>query len=68
MVEVDRVLRPGGYWVLSGPPVQWKRFHKGWKRDPRELEREMNEIEAVSALPHFRQSGTLTQPQGQAIA
>ncbi|KAJ0940440.1 putative S-adenosyl-L-methionine-dependent methyltransferase [Helianthus annuus] len=21
MMEVDRVLRPGGYWVLSGPPI-----------------------------------------------
>ncbi|PWA37843.1 putative methyltransferase PMT2 [Artemisia annua] len=24
MMEVDRVLRHGGYWVLSGPPINWK--------------------------------------------
>lgn len=22
-IEVDRLLRPGGYFVVSGPPVQW---------------------------------------------
>ena len=22
LMEVDRVLRPGGYWILSGPPSQ----------------------------------------------
>jgi len=22
-IEVDRILRPGGYFVLSGPPVNW---------------------------------------------
>lgn len=23
LVEMDRLLRPGGYFVLSGPPVNW---------------------------------------------
>lgn len=29
-VEVDRVLRPGGYFVISGPPVQWPKQDKEW--------------------------------------
>ncbi|XP_077248559.1 putative pectin methyltransferase QUA3 [Tasmannia lanceolata] len=29
-VEVDRLLRPGGYLVISGPPVQWPKQEKEW--------------------------------------
>ncbi|XP_010255504.1 PREDICTED: probable methyltransferase PMT13 [Nelumbo nucifera] len=29
-VEVDRLLRPGGYLVISGPPVQWPKQGKEW--------------------------------------
>ncbi|KAM0899624.1 hypothetical protein ACQ4PT_021148 [Festuca glaucescens] len=38
MMEVDRVLRPGGYWVLSGPPINWKVNYKGWQRTKKDLE------------------------------
>lgn len=30
-IEVDRLLRPGGYLVISGPPVQWHGLDKEWK-------------------------------------
>lgn len=29
-VEVDRVLRPGGYLTISGPPVQWAKQDREW--------------------------------------
>ncbi|CAI8607549.1 unnamed protein product [Vicia faba] len=29
-LEVDRLLRPGGYLVVSGPPVQWPKQDKEW--------------------------------------
>ncbi|EPS64664.1 hypothetical protein M569_10115, partial [Genlisea aurea] len=29
-LEVDRLLRPGGYLVISGPPVQWPKQEKEW--------------------------------------
>ncbi|KAK9147764.1 hypothetical protein Scep_006521 [Stephania cephalantha] len=29
-IEVDRLLRPGGYLVISGPPVQWPKQDKEW--------------------------------------
>jgi len=29
-IEVDRLLRPGGYLVISGPPVQWHKQDKEW--------------------------------------
>jgi putative homogalacturonan methyltransferase len=27
---VNRLLRPGGYLVISGPPVQWVKQEKEW--------------------------------------
>jgi len=30
LLEINRVLRPGGFWVLSGPPVNYKNRWRGW--------------------------------------
>ncbi|WCJ21278.1 S-adenosyl-L-methionine-dependent methyltransferases superfamily protein [Euphorbia peplus] len=48
--EVDRVLRPGGYWVLSGPPINWRVNYKAWQRPKEELEEEQRKIEEVAKL------------------
>ncbi|KAL5719343.1 hypothetical protein ACHQM5_012136 [Ranunculus cassubicifolius] len=48
LIEVDRVLRPGGYWILSGPPINWKRHWKGWERTQEDLKQEQDEIEEVA--------------------
>ncbi|KAK1407301.1 hypothetical protein QVD17_38915 [Tagetes erecta] len=50
MMEIDRVLRPGGYWVLSGPPINWKAKYKTWQRSEEELEEEQNKIEEIARL------------------
>lgn len=50
MKEVDRVLRPGGYWVLSGPPINWKTNFKAWQRPMEELQEEQRKIEEVAKL------------------
>ncbi|KAG9140155.1 hypothetical protein Leryth_015783 [Lithospermum erythrorhizon] len=50
MKEVDRVLRPGGYWVLSGPPINWKANYQAWQRPKEDLEEEQNKIEEVAKL------------------
>ncbi|XP_013623994.1 PREDICTED: probable methyltransferase PMT19 [Brassica oleracea var. oleracea] len=44
LMEVDRVLRPGGYWVLSGPPVTSMVKAKNQKRD---LQKEMEKLNDV---------------------
>ncbi|CAL4884649.1 unnamed protein product [Urochloa decumbens] len=49
LMEVDRVLRPGGYWILSGPPINWKKYWKGWERTKEDLHAEQQAIEAVAA-------------------
>ncbi|XP_022946228.1 probable methyltransferase PMT2 [Cucurbita moschata] len=50
LMEVDRVLRPGGYWVLSGPPINWKTNYKSWQRPRDELEEEQRKIEDIAKL------------------
>ncbi|KAM7267423.1 hypothetical protein ACFE04_009589 [Oxalis oulophora] len=50
MMEVDRVLRPGGYWVLSGPPINWKYNYQAWQRPREDLEEEQNKIEEIAKL------------------
>ncbi|XP_051148792.1 probable methyltransferase PMT2 [Andrographis paniculata] len=50
MKEIDRVLRPGGYWVLSGPPISWKTSYKAWQRSKEELEEEQRRIEEVAKI------------------
>ncbi|MCL7022965.1 hypothetical protein MKW94_013696 [Papaver nudicaule] len=48
MMEVDRVLRPGGYWVLSGPPINWKNNYISWQRPKEDLQEEQRQIEKVA--------------------
>ncbi|KAK6266168.1 hypothetical protein QUC31_017005 [Theobroma cacao] len=48
LLEIDRVLRPGGYWVLSGPPINWRFNYKGWQREPKDLENEQMRLEDLA--------------------
>lgn len=48
LIEVDRVLRPGGYWILSGPPIHWKKYHRGWERTEEDLKQEQDSIEDLA--------------------
>lgn len=48
LMEVDRVLRPGGYWILSGPPINWKTYYKTWQRSKEDLKAEQRNIEELA--------------------
>ncbi|KAF8673214.1 hypothetical protein HU200_048764 [Digitaria exilis] len=50
MMEIDRVLRPGGYWVLSGPPINWKANHRAWERSEADLSGEQQRVEEFAAM------------------
>ncbi|KAJ7952643.1 S-adenosyl-L-methionine-dependent methyltransferases superfamily protein [Quillaja saponaria] len=50
LMEVDRVLRPGGYWILSGPPINWKTYYQTWKRSKEDLKAEQRKIEQLAEL------------------
>ncbi|KAH6835736.1 S-adenosyl-L-methionine-dependent methyltransferases superfamily protein, partial [Perilla frutescens var. hirtella] len=48
LIEVDRILRPGGYWILSGPPINWRKHWRGWERSMDDLNAEQRQIENVT--------------------
>ncbi|KAF5733008.1 S-adenosyl-L-methionine-dependent methyltransferases superfamily protein isoform 1 [Tripterygium wilfordii] len=48
LIEVDRILRPGGYWILSGPPINWEKYWKGWGRSREDLQAEQTKIESIA--------------------
>uniref|UniRef100_A0ACD5WXY9 Uncharacterized protein n=1 Tax=Avena sativa TaxID=4498 RepID=A0ACD5WXY9_AVESA len=50
MMEVDRVLRPGGYWVLSGPPINWKANYRKWERTEEDLSGEQKRIDEYAEM------------------
>ncbi|KAK1364769.1 Methyltransferase [Heracleum sosnowskyi] len=47
LLEVHRILRPGGFWVLSGPPVNYKRRWRGWNTT---LEAQKSDYEKLQEL------------------
>jgi len=49
LLEVDRVLRPGGFWVLSGPPVNYQTYWKGWETTEEKEKALLDKIEALLA-------------------
>ncbi|KAL5096106.1 hypothetical protein RYX36_000433 [Vicia faba] len=46
--EIDRVLKPGGFWVLSGPPINWRVNYKAWKTESTVLEKQQNSLEELA--------------------
>ncbi|XP_019441596.1 PREDICTED: probable methyltransferase PMT19 [Lupinus angustifolius] len=48
LLEIDRVLRPGGYWVLSGPPINWRKRCKGWLLEAKFCEKTQNMLEDLA--------------------
>ncbi|GBG86724.1 hypothetical protein CBR_g41788 [Chara braunii] len=48
LIEINRLLRPGGYWVLSGPPVNWQKHEKEWHNVEDDIRKVMSDIEAIA--------------------
>ena len=44
LLELDRLLRPGGYWILSGPPIRYESMWKGWDKSFEEYKEEYEGI------------------------
>lgn len=53
LLEVNRVLRPGGFWVLSGPPVNYETHWKGWGSTLEAQKADMDALEGLLASMCF---------------
>lgn len=47
LLEVHRILRPGGFWVLSGPPVNYENRWRGWNTT---IEEQKSDYEKLQEL------------------
>ncbi|KAF2308857.1 hypothetical protein GH714_022021 [Hevea brasiliensis] len=45
--EIHRILRPGGFWVLSGPPVNYENRWRGWNTT---IEEQKSDYEKLQEL------------------
>lgn len=55
LLEVDRVLRPGGFWVLSGPPVNFEVHWKGWESTEEKQRRDMEHLQDLLKRMCYKQ-------------
>ena len=46
-MEIHRILRPGGFWVLSGPPVNYENRWRGWNTT---IEEQKSDYEKLQEL------------------
>ncbi|KAK8658826.1 hypothetical protein V6N13_029045 [Hibiscus sabdariffa] len=45
LLEVHRILRPGGFWVLSGPPVNYENRWRGWNTTVEEQKSDYDKLQ-----------------------
>ncbi|KAL1809113.1 hypothetical protein ACET3Z_026103 [Daucus carota] len=54
LLEVHRILRPGGFWVLSGPPVNYKRRWRGWNTTLEEQKSDYDKLQELLTSMCFK--------------
>ncbi|KAK6947316.1 putative S-adenosyl-L-methionine-dependent methyltransferase [Dillenia turbinata] len=54
LLEVHRVLRPGGFWVLSGPPVNYEHRWKGWNTTVEEQRTDYEKLQELLTSMCFK--------------
>ncbi|KAI3961539.1 hypothetical protein MKX01_001275 [Papaver californicum] len=45
LLEIHRMLRPGGFWVLSGPPVNYQNRWRGWNTTVEEQKSDYDKLQ-----------------------
>ncbi|XP_078437604.1 S-adenosyl-L-methionine-dependent methyltransferases superfamily protein [Wolffia australiana] len=54
LMEVHRILRPGGFWVLSGPPVNYENRWRGWNTTVEEQKGDFNKLKKLLGAMCFK--------------
>ncbi|KAF4359408.1 hypothetical protein CsatB_003494 [Cannabis sativa] len=52
--EIHRILRPGGFWVLSGPPVNYERRWRGWNTTIEDQRSDYNNLQKLLTAMCFK--------------
>ncbi|PON94681.1 putative methyltransferase PMT [Trema orientale] len=52
--EIHRILRPGGFWVLSGPPVNYKNRWRGWNTTIEEQKTDYDNLQKLLTAMCFK--------------
>ncbi|CAH9137737.1 unnamed protein product [Cuscuta epithymum] len=47
LLEIQRILRPGGFWILSGPPVNYEHRWRGWNTTIKEQKSNYEKLEEL---------------------
>ncbi|KAM0835714.1 hypothetical protein ACQ4PT_062763 [Festuca glaucescens] len=54
LMEIQRVLRPGGFWVLSGPPINYENRWHGWNTTVEAQKSDFDRLKKMLAGMCFR--------------
>ncbi|KAI3703584.1 hypothetical protein L1987_73774 [Smallanthus sonchifolius] len=54
LLEVHRILRPGGFWVLSGPPVNYENHWRGWNTTVEEQKSDYDKLQELLTSMCFK--------------
>ncbi|XP_072987968.1 probable methyltransferase PMT21 [Typha latifolia] len=54
LLEIHRILRPGGFWVLSGPPINYENRWQGWNTTVEELKSDYDKLKKLLASMCFK--------------
>ncbi|XP_050212419.1 probable methyltransferase PMT20 [Mercurialis annua] len=54
LLEINRILRPGGFWVLSGPPVNYENRWRGWNTTVEDQKSDYEKLEELLTAMCFK--------------
>ncbi|GAB2273289.1 Probable methyltransferase PMT21 [Dionaea muscipula] len=54
LMEIHRILRPGGFWVLSGPPVNYENRWQGWNTTMEEQKADYEKLQELLTSMCFK--------------
>ncbi|XP_073101669.1 probable methyltransferase PMT21 isoform X1 [Elaeis guineensis] len=54
LLEIHRILRPGGFWVLSGPPINYENRWRGWNTTVQEQKADFDKLKKFLASMCFK--------------
>ncbi|KAL3740847.1 hypothetical protein ACJRO7_022036 [Eucalyptus globulus] len=52
--EINRILQPGGFWVLSGPPVNYQNRWRGWNTTVQEQKSDYDRLQKLLTSMCFK--------------